>query len=64
MTNIKNLLEIEEWDRLPLPDNFSIKEIEEPLKDYPKDMELQLNLFARYNENYKNIDLINDKENI
>ncbi len=36
ITNVKNLLEREEWDRLPLPDNFRIKEIYEPLGEYPK----------------------------
>jgi hypothetical protein len=31
----KQLVEAEEWYRLPLPENFEIKELEEPMKDLP-----------------------------
>ncbi|CDW71082.1 UNKNOWN [Stylonychia lemnae] len=44
--NVKNLLEREEWDRLPIPDNFVIKEIEDPFAEYPKHMDQLLNVFS------------------
>ena len=39
MANIKNLLEREEWSRLPLPDNFEIKEITDPFHEFPKNVD-------------------------
>ena len=42
---LKNLLENEEWERIPIPDNFKLKEIEDPLFDYPKHMDTLLSVF-------------------
>lgn len=42
------MLEGEEWDRLPIPDNFYLKELNEPLADYPKNMDVSLQLFVQY----------------
>jgi hypothetical protein len=48
IANVKNLLEREEWERMPIPDNFTIKEISDPLSEYPKSMETLLNVFANF----------------
>lgn len=42
---MRNLLERETWDRLPLPDSFQIKEIADPLGDFPENYKEMLKLF-------------------
>ena len=38
INDLKNILEREEFDRLPLPDNFEIRETTNPLYDFPQNM--------------------------
>eukprot|EP00347_Sterkiella_histriomuscorum_P004249 403361175 len=47
---LKNLLESEEWERVPIPDKFSIKEIDDPLSEYPKHLDKILNVFSNFNK--------------
>lgn len=34
--NLKDFIISEKWDRLPLPDNYEVKEFMELFQDYPK----------------------------
>jgi len=50
LTNVKSFLEGEQWTRLPLPDNYEIKELANPLVEFPKNREAMLNLFLGQEE--------------
>jgi hypothetical protein len=43
--NLKNILEREDWSRLPLPETFDYKEILNPINNFPKDFENLLSKF-------------------
>jgi hypothetical protein len=45
MSMLKQLLENEDWSRLPLPDKFEIAELQDPLKHMPKNLQNLLGTF-------------------
>lgn len=60
-TNLKDFLHSEEWVRLPLPDNYEVKEFKELLQDYPEDFKSNIKIF----ENHFSGRIVNrDSENI
>ena len=46
--NLKELIDTEKWERLPLPDNYEVKEFYELLKDYPNDFKDQIKIFNNH----------------
>ena len=46
--NLKDFIATEEWVRLPLPDNYEVKEFHELLGDYPDDFKKQIRIFENH----------------
>lgn len=46
--NLKELIDTEKWERLPLPDNYEVKEFYELLRDYPKDFKNDIKIFDHH----------------
>jgi hypothetical protein len=46
--NLKDCIASEEWVRLPLPDNYEVKEFNELMKDYPKNFKNKIRIFEHH----------------
>lgn len=46
--NLKDFIATEEWVRLPLPDNYEVKEFSELLRDYPDDFKKRIRIFHKH----------------
>lgn len=65
--NLKSFLEGEEWNRLPLPDNYQIADYTHLLEEYPHDFKHRVSIFENYFngrlENYEKTDSFSDFAN-
>lgn len=46
--NLKDCIATENWVRLPLPDNYEVKEFNELLVDYPKNIQKHIRIFETH----------------
>lgn len=46
--NLKDFISNEEWTRLPLPDNYQVKEFSELLTDFPPDFKKRIRIFETH----------------
>jgi len=46
--NLKDFIGNEEWVRLPLPENYEVKEFKELLQDYPEDFKKKIRIFESH----------------
>jgi hypothetical protein len=47
-SNLKELINTEEWQRLPLPDNYEVKEFNVLLSDYPPNFKSNIKIFTNH----------------
>ena len=45
---MKDFISNEEWVRLPLPENYEVKEFKELLKEYPEDFKNNIRIFENH----------------
>lgn len=55
--NVNNLIEREEWMRMPIPENYQIQEMTDPLSMFPKNFKQMIKMFNK-------VSLQEEKENI
>lgn len=46
--NLKDFISNEEWARLPLPENYEVKEFKELLTDYPENFKKRIRIFQNH----------------
>jgi hypothetical protein len=46
--NLKDFIISEEWVRLPLPDNYEVKEFNELMRDYPNKFKRKIRIFENH----------------
>jgi hypothetical protein len=46
--NLKDFIDNEKWERLPLPDNYEVKEFKELMVDYPDEFKHNIRIFENH----------------